>query len=57
MKTFEQLGQAAFEAHQKVSVQEYPGYRAMAWDSMTTHEKAVFIAVAQQLWAEFAAIH
>jgi hypothetical protein len=57
MKTYEELAQSAYAAHQKASAEQYPGYRPLDWDSLTTCEKAVFIAVAMQLWAEFAAIH
>jgi hypothetical protein len=57
MKTFEQLAQAAYEAHQKASAQQFPGYTPLPWDRCTAREQKVFEAVARQLWAEFSAIH
>jgi hypothetical protein len=57
MKTYEELAQSAYDAHQKEGAKQYPGYTPDPWHKAPPQEKAVFIAVAMQLWAEFAAIH
>jgi hypothetical protein len=57
MKTFDQLAQAAYEAHQKASAQQYSGYTPVPWAELSFQERKVFEAVARQLWAEFSAIH
>jgi hypothetical protein len=57
MKTFEQLAEEGYEAHQKEATNQLPGYRPMAWDSMTRHEKACWIAAAKQIVAVYAVVH
>ncbi|QDL53127.1 hypothetical protein [Rhodoferax aquaticus] len=60
MKTFDQLAQAAFEAHVKEMAnngafdQLHPKPN---WAQLEPEWKAGWVAVAKQLWAEFAAIH
>ena len=60
MKSFEQLAQAAFEAH--VKEMEHQGafnaqFLKPSWDNLQPQFKQGWVAAAKQLWAEFAAIH
>ncbi|WP_168224814.1 hypothetical protein [Rhodoferax aquaticus] len=56
MKTFDQLAQAAYEAHTK-ELQRLIGVNAPAWEKLPHSDRACWAAAAKQLWAEFAAIH
>lgn len=55
MKSFEQLGQSAYEAWHK-SHGTHPNVMTH-WSALDPEIRAHWIAVARQLWAELAAIH
>lgn len=59
MKSFEQLAQAAYEAASKKAIEV--GLRekgeSPTWDRLQPELKQGWVAAAQQLWAEFAAMH
>lgn len=60
MKSFEQLGQSAYAAFSKESQKIGVGLAPevfVTWEELEPEAKAIFIAVAKQLWAEFAAMH
>ena len=57
MKTFEQLAQAAYEAHQKEHVRDRVDQTVVSFASLAPDHKDCWRAVARQLWAEFSAIH
>lgn len=58
MKSFEQLARSAFEAFLKERKRlgststDYNN-----WESLTENQRAPWIAVAKQLWAEMATVH
>lgn len=56
MKSFEQLAQSAYQAHEK-ELQRRIGVNARPWSELPASEKACWEAAARQLWAEFAAVH
>jgi hypothetical protein len=60
MKSFGQLAQSAYEAYRKQQLESGSHSRAIQappWDQLTTPAQMDWVAVAKQLWAEFAAIH
>lgn len=59
MKSFEQLAQAAFDAAFKKSVEIglCEQSERIHWHEVDPHAREVWIAVAKQLWAEFATVH
>lgn len=59
MKSFEQLAQSAHQAYRKRCVESGPSFmnQLPTWDQLTAEAKKDWVAVAKQLWAEFAAIH
>mgnify|MGYP000252267143 CR=1 FL=1 len=59
MKSFDQLAQAAYEAATKKAgaLNLRSDENFSAWERLDPKEKEVWLAVAKQLWAEFAAIH
>lgn len=59
MKSFDQLAQAAYEAATKKAgeLNLRSDENFSAWHRLDPKEKEAWLAVAKQLWAEFAAIH
>lgn len=60
MKSFDQLAQAAFEAHVKEMTRNgaFNGLHPKPnWAQLEPEWKAGWVEVAKQLWAEFAAMH
>jgi hypothetical protein len=59
MKSFEQLGQVAFEAHVK-EVERQGGFKAPfrkpQWSELQPEFRQGWIAAAKQLWDEFSAL-
>lgn len=54
MKSFDQIGQAAYEAWHKSHGTD-PKVQ-VHWSALESEHRAHWIAVAKQLWAEFSAI-
>lgn len=58
MKSYEQLARTAFEAFVKERKRLVShGTDHTNWEFMTETQRAPWIAVAKQLWAEMAAVH
>lgn len=60
MKSFGQLAQSAYAAYRKRQLESGSHTLAMQtppWDQLTTAAQSDWVAVAKQLWAEFAAMH
>ncbi|ARV17392.1 hypothetical protein AEP_00430 [Curvibacter sp. AEP1-3] len=59
MKSFDQLAQAAYEAAIKKAgeLNLRSDENFTDWQRLDPKEKEVWLAVAKQLWAEFAAMH
>jgi hypothetical protein len=59
MKSLNQLAQSAYAAYSKKAMQsdeEGLAGHAQTWDELDTGTRECWIAVAQQLWAEFSAL-
>lgn len=57
-KSFEQLAQSAYEAYRKhVNAGMDFHDELCPWEELSDTDRAEWIPVAKQLWAEFAAIH
>ena len=60
MKTFDQLAQSAYAAQVKKAAElddEGLAAHALPWAELDAGTQECWVAVAKQLWAEFAAIH
>jgi hypothetical protein len=60
MKSLNQLAQSAYEAYRKATIQldeEGLAGHALQWAELDDGTRACWLAVAKQLWAEFAAVH
>jgi len=60
-KSFEQLAQSAYDAYCKAQLgnplQRFESMPFKRWSELPEAERNDWVAVAKQLWSEFAAVH